>query len=125
NAGRSSIMSAVNYRVSLDYESNQPWEDFIQSLRHIDSQQGKLLAQHTAGFMTAAKLTHAAIAEYTQQDFAMLVLATAGTSNAVRAGVSRPTYRGYHAGTINIFLWIDARMSEAAIVNAIMTATEA
>lgn len=117
--GFSSASAAVNVRVPLDYASDTPAFDYVQWL-----QQGKLSEQHTAGFMTAAKLTHAAFCEWTDDDFALLVMATAGTSNAARAGMNRVTYAGYHAGTINVFIWIDGRMSQAAMVNAMMTATE-
>lgn len=120
NGGLEHVAAAVNYRVSLDYESDAPQHDFCELLRHQNLQQ-----QYTAGFMTAAKLSHAAIGELAHDDFAMLVLATAGTSNAARAGMPRESYRGYHSGTINIFIWVDGRMSKAALVNTIITATEA
>lgn len=120
NGGLKQAGAAINYRVSLDYASNDPEQDFACML-----QQRGLDPEQTVGFMTAAKLSHAAISELLHHDFAMAVLATAGTSNATRAGSLREMYRGYHAGTINLFLWLDTRMSHAAMVNAIMTATEA
>jgi adenosylcobinamide hydrolase len=120
NGGLHQATAAVNYRVSLQYDSNDPQADMV----HLLDQRG-LQAHHTIGFMTAAKLSHAAIGEARQEDFSLFVLATAGTSNATRAGSWRESYRGYHAGTINIFIWLDGRMSESAMVNAIMTATEA
>lgn len=125
NGGQSAIQAAVNYRVSLDFSSDSPQDDLLRLLYDVTSAKDGLDHKCTAGFMTAAKLTHATVGELSQQDFSMFVLATAGTSNAVRAGSRRQTYPGYHAGTINIFIWLDARMSQAAIVNAIITATEA
>lgn len=120
NGGLKHAEAAVNYRVSLDYASNDPEQDFVDMM-----QQRGLESEQTVGFMTAAKLSHAAIGELVHHDFTMAVLATAGTSNATRAGSPREMYRGYHAGTINLFIWLDTRMSQAAMVNAIMTATEA
>jgi len=120
NGGLHQGNAAVNYRVSLQYESSDPQHDMVQLL-----QQKGLQPDHCIGFMTAAKLSHAAISELAWEDFSIVVLATAGTSNAARAGLPRESYKGYHAGTINIFIWINARMSDAAMVNAIMTATEA
>lgn len=110
----------INYRVPLSYESDEPLVEYKELL-----QDRELTPQHTIGLMTAAKLSHAAIAEYSCDRFAMSVIATAGTSNAARAGVARNTYCGYIAGTINIFVFIDARVKQSAIVNAFMTATEA
>lgn len=118
--GCSKASAAVNIRVPLDYSSDAPAFEYAQWL-----EQAKLSKQETAGFMTAAKLTHASFCEWSEQDFKLLVMATAGTSNAARAGRERITYAGYHAGTINLFIWIDGRMSQAAMVNAMITATEA
>lgn len=112
--------TAVNVRVPLTYESEEPQHDFMRFLHNR-----QLSPAHTTGFMTAAKLSHAACCDYAAEDFSLLAIATAGTSNAARAGLERDTYPGYHAGTINLFLWIDGRMSQAAMVNAMMTATEA
>jgi len=118
--GMTKASAAANVRVPLDYSSDAPAFEFAEWLEQV-----KLSKQETAGFMTAAKLTHAAFCEWSEEDFKLLVMATAGTSNAARAGCERITYAGYHAGTINLFIWIDGRMSQAAMVNAMMTATEA
>jgi len=118
--GCSRASAAVNIRVPLDYSSDAPAFEYVQWL-----EQTKLSKHDTVGFMTAAKLTHASFCEWSEADFSLLVMATAGTSNAARAGCNRITYAGYHAGTINLFIWIDGRMSQAAMVNAMMTATEA
>jgi len=110
----------MNYRVPLSYESNDPFQEYKEL---ITARQYKL--EHTVGLMTAAKLSHATIAEYASEKFAMSVIVTAGTSNAARAGVKRDTYAGYHGGTINIFLFIDGKLTQSAMLNAYMTATEA
>ncbi len=110
----------INYRVPLSYENDEPLVEYKELI-----QDRQLTPQHTIGLMTAAKLSHAAIAEFNCEQFAMSVMVTAGTSNAARAGAARNTYSGYTAGTINIFVFIDARVKQAAIVNAFMTATEA
>ncbi|NDJ63131.1 MAG: adenosylcobinamide amidohydrolase, partial [Chloroflexi bacterium] len=48
---------------------------------------------------------------------------TAGVSNAVAAGLNEP--QSVQAGTINIVILVDGNLSPAAMVNAMMTITEA
>ncbi|MCR8656378.1 adenosylcobinamide amidohydrolase [Paenibacillus endoradicis] len=120
NGGLHTAQAFVNYRVPLHYESNDPINDMLELIAHE-----KLSEDSTVGLMTAAKLSDAVIGEWHQQDYSLLVLVTSGTSNAARAGMSRQTYPAYHAGTINIFVIIDGRLSESAIINSLITATEA
>lgn len=49
---------------------------------------------------------------------------TAGLGNAARAGEARPLDRLY-PGTVNIIVAVDGRMTDAAMANAVITATEA
>ncbi|MFD2875687.1 adenosylcobinamide amidohydrolase [Paenibacillus rhizoplanae] len=50
---------------------------------------------------------------------------TAAAGNAARAGSQRSVLAAYRPGTINIMLGIDGWLSQSAMVNAVMTATEA
>lgn len=120
NGGVHTAHAFVNYRVPLHYESNDPINDMLEL---IASEQ--LSEEDTVGLMTAANLSDAVIGEWRQEDYSLFVLVTSGTSNAARAGTPRQTYPAYHAGTINIFVIIDGRLSEAAIINSLITATEA
>ncbi|MFC4811189.1 adenosylcobinamide amidohydrolase [Paenibacillus sp. GCM10023250] len=110
----------VNRKVPRDYDCSDPVLDY-----------GRMLAQWgysphaTIGFLTAAKLTHASVAETAGEAFGLLCCATAGTGNAARAGLARETYPAYAPGTINLFVLVDGSMSAAAMVNAVITATEA
>jgi adenosylcobinamide amidohydrolase len=81
--------------------------------------------ESTVGFMTAAKLTHASVIESAGDCFKLFCCTTAGTRNAARAGLSRETYSAYSPGTINTILLVEGAMTEAAMVNAVITATEA
>lgn len=120
NGGVHIANAFVNYRVPLYYESNDPINDMLE---FIASEQ--LSKEYTIGLMTAANLADAVIGEWRQEDYSLFVLVTSGTSNAARAGTPRQTYPAYHAGTINIFVIIDGRLSESAIINSLITATEA
>lgn len=121
--GFSKADALLNWKVPLDYVGDDPLAE-LQS-RCLSSGVDPL---RTVGFMTAAKLTHASIQEKDGDRFRLVVCATAGTRNAARAGYPRDSYSAYSPykpGTINLSLFIDGRMTEAAMVNAVITATEA
>ncbi|MCQ6557808.1 adenosylcobinamide amidohydrolase [Paenibacillus mendelii] len=110
----------VNWKVPLDYDCGDPVHDFRSMFAEWGYPEGT-----TVGYMTAAKLTHASVLEEAGDQFAIVCLTTSGIGNAARAGVRRPSFSAYTAGTINIFLMIDGRMSSSAMVNAVIMATEA
>ena len=120
NGGVRTAQAFLNYRVPLHYESHDPIHDMVELIT-----KEQLAEEHTVGLMTAANLCDAVIGECHHEDYSLLVLVTSGTSNAARAGQPRQTYPAYHAGTINIFIMIDGRLSDAAIINSLITATEA
>jgi adenosylcobinamide hydrolase len=110
----------VNWKVPLDYACADPVTFMGTKLEEwgygID---------RVVGLQTAANLRQASIVEESGDCFHLLGCTTAGISNAARAGRLRKTYSAYSCGTINTFILIDGRMSSAAMVNAIVTATEA
>lgn len=110
----------VNWKVPLTYQCDDPVRDLISQCEEWTCE-----PQHTIGLITAAKLTHASIAEYLGDRFKLLCCTTVGTSNAARAGLPRHTFSAYTPGTINTIILIDGQMTEAAMVNAVITATEA
>ena len=86
-------------------------------------------AGKTVGMMTAADMESFRIARAAEQGVEIFVLATAGLSNARRAGdhaehreLGRPLY---DPGTINLVCLTTARLSRAAMVEAVITTTEA
>ncbi|AMA71905.1 MULTISPECIES: adenosylcobinamide amidohydrolase [Aneurinibacillus] len=118
--GLSKATHFVNWKVPLTYRCEDP----------AQMTQNQLVAwgyppESTIGLQTAAKLTHAAVTEEEGDRFRMICCATAGTSNGARAGKARRTFSAYQCGTINIFLLLDAHLTSAAMVNSIITATEA
>ncbi|REK76627.1 adenosylcobinamide amidohydrolase [Paenibacillus paeoniae] len=118
--GFSKADGLVNWKVPLDYRCDDPVADLKRRCEEWGFQ-----PTSTVGFLTAAKLTHASVTEIHGDCFRLLCCTTAGTRNAARAGMKRETYSAYMPGTINTILLLDARMTESAMVNAIITATEA
>lgn len=83
----------------------------------------------TVGLMTAASMDSFRMVQATEQGVEIFVLATAGLSNARRAG-DYAEYREigiphYNAGTINLICLTTAVLTPAAMIEAVITATEA
>ena len=83
----------------------------------------------TVGMMTAASMDSYRMARATEKDVDIIVLVTTGLSNARRAGdyaehrQIKPVV--FDAGTINIICLTSIGMAPAAMIEAVMTATEA
>jgi iron complex transport system ATP-binding protein len=75
------------------------------------------------GMMTAANLDKTRLAVEQFQGLTVCTILSAGLSNACSAGISTPAL--YRPGTINVILLVNNRLSHAAMVNAVITATEA
>lgn len=118
--GNSLARCFINGRVPLEFRSDHPKE-----MLHRQINEWGYPPNETVGMLTAARLTHASVYEESGDQFRLLCCATAGTGNGARAGVYRPTFAAYQPGTINLFLFIDGKLTSAAMVNAIMTSTEA
>ncbi len=114
------LKRAVNLFVSRDYECSDPVRDMENKLREW----GYPLAE-AAGLMTAVPLEHAAVSEEDTGSAGIMCCVTAAAGNAARAGVKRNVLKAYRPGTINIMLGIDGRLTPSAMVNVVMTATEA
>lgn len=100
----------LNHHVHKDYDHGSP-DDDLQKVVH---QLG--INENAVGMMTAVDLENASV---TSQGFVTAVV-TGGVSNAVASGEG-----GSSGGTINIILLVDANLSDAAMVNAVIVATEA
>lgn len=118
--GKGKIDRIANIYVDRFYNCDHPEKDIEKLFREWDYP-----LSSTAGLLTAVRLEYAAVHEETGNDASLFCCTTAGVSNGARAGSERTTYPVYEPGTINIMLMIDARMTQAAIVNAIITAVEA
>ncbi|WP_047150420.1 adenosylcobinamide amidohydrolase [Aneurinibacillus tyrosinisolvens] len=118
--GMATASHFVNWKVPLNYRSEDPAD-----MMHSQVAAWGYPPDETVGLQTAAKITHASIAEDVGDKFRMICCATAGTRNGARAGRQRETFSAYRCGTINVFLLLDANMTPSAMVNGIVTATEA
>ncbi len=110
----------VNWKVPLSYRCEHPVQDIISQC-----EAWRCDPNRTIGLITAAKLTHASIQEAEGDRFNMLCCVTSGTRNAARAGMPRPAFPAYAPGTINTVVLIDGQLTHSAMVNAVITATEA
>lgn len=104
-------------RVPRDYAGSDPAGD----LRRAAASLG--LTGAFLGFMTAAPVDAPRIAVEVRGGLRVLVIATVGLGNLSAAGLSPPAPRP--AGTINLLILVDAPLTRGAMVNAVMTATEA
>lgn len=118
--GFQKISHFVNWQVPLDYASSDPIELMKQKIKEWEYP-----LHQTIGLQTAARIHCGSIQEVHGDEFRMVCCVTAGVGNRERAGKKRKTYSAYQCGTINTFLFIDSRLSEAAMINGIITATEA
>lgn len=107
----------LNAQVSKDYDSDDPAADLRAIAAHCDVRESFI------GLMTAVPLRKARIALLEEQGLRVAALVTAGVGNASSAGITPPC--APKAGTINIILLLDAKLTRAAMLNAIITATEA
>jgi len=108
--GFTSAKFIINHHVEKNYHHGSPDED----LQRVVHQLG--INENAVGMMTAVDLENTSI---TSQKSVCAVV-TGGVSNAIASGES-----GSSGGTINIILLVDANLSDAAMVNAVITATEA
>ncbi len=121
-----------NAHVDDKYDSEKPEEDLAVVAAEIDAE-GPYV-----GLMTAAYTEYARCAVETLGDLTVAAVVSVGLSNTTSAGVTPPigletaaardSRRDAAApgpGTINIILLVDGALSPAAMVNAVITATEA
>lgn len=124
NGGLQWADGVLNLRVPKHTEQHEPAENTLARYGESLGVTGNLV-----GMMTAASMGSYRLARREADGVEIFVLATAGFSNARRAGdkaeyrrmVSEPA----EIGTINIILLTSACLTQAALVEAIMIVTEA
>ncbi|MCJ8013178.1 adenosylcobinamide amidohydrolase [Paenibacillus sp. KQZ6P-2] len=118
--GVTRLRRIANIYVDRSYDCSDPVRDVMEWLR-----EWRYPIDTTAGLLTAVQLRYASVMEAKNAEAAVFCCATSGTSNAARAGSERTTFPAYIPGTVNIMLMIDAKLTQAAMINAVMTAVEA
>lgn len=119
--GIGSARHIINHTVDKEYQSGNPGRDLRRVVSRLH------LSPDVAGMMTAVSVTNTFICCRNQGDLTVAALCTAGTGNPGVAGmpVSDGRIKVRQPGTINIILLVDGNLTGAAMVNAVMTATEA
>ncbi|MBO8162896.1 MAG: adenosylcobinamide amidohydrolase [Brevibacillus sp.] len=120
NGGFCQASGILNQRVGMDYGSADPAADIMRAITALGQDPAV-----TVGLLTAARMEGAAAAYQEGDQFRLCAVVTAGVGNAVRAGRALRTYPAYRAGTINTIVMLDANLTDGAMLNAIVTATEA
>jgi iron complex transport system ATP-binding protein len=106
----------LNRHVHRDYDCLDPVADLVAFARS----QG--ISEAFVGQMTAVSLQKAQAITLRTETLTVTAVVTVGLSNATTPGLSAPVMPG--PGTINMFLLIDACLTPAAMVHAVITATE-
>ncbi|NPV73676.1 MAG: adenosylcobinamide amidohydrolase [Pelotomaculum sp.] len=110
----------MNHTVEETYSSESPAEDLARLAERMN------LGKDVLGLMTAVDVRRTVMSFGTRQDLAVATVCTAGVSNACSAGNLAVASECVTApGTINTVVLIDGNLTEAAMVNAVITATEA
>jgi iron complex transport system ATP-binding protein len=124
--GFGSTREILNVHVDDQYDGERPDDD----LAVIAAKLG--VAEPFVGLMTAAYTEFARCAVESSGDLTVAAVVSVGLSNTSSAGVTPPIGAGLAsdaavagAGTINIVLLVDGTLTQAAMVNAVITATEA
>lgn len=107
----------VNMHVRKDYDAPRPEDDLAACAARLG------IAEPFVGLMTAARTQNARVAIETHAEVKVVAVVTVGLSNPTAAGVSPPA--AGQPGTVNTILLIDAALTPAAMINAVITATEA
>jgi iron complex transport system ATP-binding protein len=107
----------VNRHVDKAYDERNPFRE----MNRFAQRHG--IERPFVGLMTAVRLAEAGAATLREGDLVVAAVITAGVRNATAAGMSLPCMKTL--GTINVILLIDANLAPAAMVNAVITVTEA
>jgi len=114
--GFSRIRHILNAHVDKNFNTPNPKDWFRSLAARMD------IHESFIGLMTAVKLSKARITFLESDGLSVGALVTAGVSNASAAGIT-PVFSS-KPGTINIILLLNARLTRAAMLNAVITATE-
>lgn len=114
--GFTQAQTIINRHVDKHYDCSDP----IRDLHSFATQRG---IADFVGLLTAVWIHKARSVTLRAGELTVCAVMTAGVSNAVAAGLNEP--QSVQAGTINSVILVDGNLSPAAMVNAMMTITEA
>jgi len=107
----------VNRHVHKDYDDPDPAGDLLTFAR------ARGIDEPFVGLMTAVRLSHARAATRRDGGVRVATVVTAGVGNSTAAGLSPPAVRA--PGTVNVIVVVDANLTPSAMVDAVITLTEA
>ena len=124
--GYGSSREILNVHVDDKYDGERPEEDLAAAAAELG------VAEPFVGLMTAAYTEYARCAVESLGDLTVAAVVSVGLSNTSSAGVTPPIGADPSGdaaapapGTINVILLVDGALTPAAMVNAVITATEA
>lgn len=118
--GFRSVREILNAHVDDKYDGERPDEDLAAVAADLG------VSDRFVGLMTAAYTEYARWSVESLGDLSVAAVVSVGLSNTSSAGVTPPIGVDAPApGTINIVLLVDGALTPAAMVNAVITATEA
>lgn len=115
--GTCTATDIVNVHVDKDYDGDSPADDIRVFARTRDVDGGLI------GLMTAAETQFACLEEADGHGLRVAAVVSMGLSNVHAAGVTPPAPPP--PGTINAIVVVDGRLTMPAMVNAVITVTEA
>jgi len=115
--GLRSACDIINMHVDEDYDGECPGDDLAAFAGSCG------IVGTFVGLMTAARTEHACVMAESRDGVTVAAAVSVGLSNTSSAGVTSPLAAS--PGTINAILLVDAALSPSAMVNAVITATEA
>jgi len=107
--------------VNLHVDKHCRSDDLERPLADFIAERG--LPEPCVGLLTAARTEHAELAHVAASGFAVTAVTTVGLSNRSTAG--RSAAARWQPSTINTIVIVDGQPEAAALVNAVMTVTEA
>lgn len=118
--GFRTVRRIINRQVPKSYMCDDPEAEMEQYISGSGYDPGDTAAMLTAAYIEDVGESHARH----EKGLHVSSWVTAGLGNAARAGTSEGTDR-FYPGTINSIVVVDGRMTDTAMVNAVITATEA
>lgn len=109
-----------NFHVDKNYNCSNPQQDI-----HDWLDERGIPAEETIGMMTAVQLEDMVMLTHEVSDYSCLAVVTAGVGNAVDIAADSHPEAVRRIGTINTMLFIDGHLTDGAMVNAMLSATEA
>ena len=115
--GLGSTRCIVNMHVDKDYDGSRPEDDLAAFAASRGAGGGFV------GLMTAAYTEHARVAAESRDGITVAAVVSVGLTNTSNAGVTPPLEA--LPGTINAIVLVDGALTPSAMVNGVITATEA